>query len=458
MNIKDLIKNQKNYFSTQKTKDILVRKAALKRLLEQINLHENEIAEALYNDFRKSKFESFETEIGIVQSELRHYLKKIKKWAKPKLVLPAIINFPSCSKIYPEPYGTVLIISPWNYPFQLAITALLGAVAAGNTVVLKPSELTPNTSKVLNEIITSTFDKNHVAVVEGDVAVAQKLLEERWDYIFFTGSVSVGKIIAKIAAKNLTPVTLELGGKSPCIIDKTASIKLAAKRLVWGKFLNGGQTCIAPDYVVIHKDIATSFISHIKTEIELAYRKNPQLSDDYPRIINLRNFDRLNLLLKNQKVIYGGKTDEKDLYISPTIIENPGLDSEVMKDEIFGPILPFITYEKENEIDNIIENYEKPLSFYIFSKSKSFVNKLISKHSFGGGVINDSIVHFANRKLPFGGVGYSGIGSYHGKQSFDTFTHQKSITKRYNWLDLPIRYAPYKGKLSKLKFLMKYFS
>jgi len=344
MKIKELIKNQKQYFSTQKTKDILVRKEALKKLLKQINLHENEIAEALYNDFRKSKFESFETEISIVQSELRHYLKKIKKWAIPKRVLPAIINFPSCSKIYQEPYGTVLIISPWNYPFQLAITALIGAVAAGNTVVLKPSELTPNTSKVINKIITSSFDKNHVAVVEGDVAVAQKLLEERWDYIFFTGSVNVGKIIAQSAAKNLTPITLELGGKSPCIVDKTASLKLAAKRLVWGKFLNGGQTCIAPDYIVIHKDIASLFMSFVKAEIELAYGKNPQLSDDYPRIINSKNFDRLNGILNNQEIIYGGKTDENDLYISPTIIYNPNLESAVMKEEIFGPILPLLTY------------------------------------------------------------------------------------------------------------------
>lgn len=458
MNIPALVQAQKNHFADQQTKNVSERKQLLKRLLTVVLEKEKEIVDALYLDFKKSEYESVMTETSIVISELKRTIKNINYWAKPQHVTPALLNFPSSSKIYKEPYGAVLIIAPWNYPYQLALVPLIGAIAAGNTVVLKPSELTPNTSKITKEIIESVFDKKLVAVVEGGVDVSTELLAERWDYIFFTGSVQVGKIVAKAAARFLTPVTLELGGKNPCIIDKTANIKLAAKRIVWGKFINGGQTCIAPDYLLIHKSVKDNFVSCFKSEIEIAYGKNPEDSKDYPRIVNQRNFDRLASMLENETFLVGGKTNREDNYIAPTLIDEPSLDSEVMKGEIFGPISPVISYETEKDLENIIHKYEKPLALYVFSGNKKFANKMITKYSFGGGTINDTTVHFANHHLPFGGVGESGIGSYHGKQTFDLFSHKKGVTRRYNWLDLPMRYAPYKGKLKTLKTFMKLFS
>jgi len=458
MDIPKIIHQQKVYFKNQKTKNIGFRKKALQNLKSEILKREADISSALYNDFKKSEFESYATEIGIVLAELSLLIKNMDTWAKPETVMPTMLNFPSWSKIYKEPFGSVLIIAPWNYPFQLAIAPMIGAIAAGNTVVLKPSELTPHTSKIISQIIDAVFDKNHVTSIEGDVAVAQELLEQRWDYIFFTGSVPVGKIIAKAAAKHLTPTTLELGGKSPCIVDESANIKLAAKRLVWGKFINGGQTCIAPDYILIHESVKTQFTDFFKKEIELAYGIDPQKSEDYPRIINSKNFNRLQLMISDEELLIGGEMDEKDLYIAPTLINNPSLDSEAMKDEIFGPILPILTYTTEENIDEIIMHYEKPLSFYIFTTKNLFANKMIHKYAFGGGVVNDTIVHFANHRLPFGGVGHSGMGGYHGKATFDTFTHKKGVTKRYNWLDIPLKYAPYTGKLKTIKFFLKYFS
>ncbi len=458
MNIPNILQHHKKFFSTQKTKDISFRKLALQKLLQELQKREKEITDALYLDFKKSEFEAVLTETAIVISELKLTLKKMNSWAKPKHITPTVLNFPSSSKIYREPYGTVLIIAPWNYPFQLALAPLIGAVAAGNTVVLKPSELTPNTSKIIHKIITTVFEKNHVAIIEGGVSVSQELLAQYWDYIFFTGSVHVGKIIAKAAAENLTPVTLELGGKNPCIIDETANLKLAAKRIVWGKFINAGQTCIAPDYLLIHTSVKEKFVSFFKQEIAHAYGENPQESNDYPRIVNQRNFDRLATMLSNETFLVGGKTDKNDLYISPTLIDQPHLDSEVMKGEIFGPISPIISYIDVSEIDKIISKYNKPLALYVFTTNNTFAKKIIKKHTFGGGTINDTTVHFANNRLPFGGVGESGIGSYHGKQTFDLFSHKKGIVKRYNWLDIPLRYAPYNGKLKTLKTFMKYFS
>ena len=458
MDIPKIIHQQKVYFKNQQTKSVAFRKKTLQNLQSEILKREADISKALYSDFKKSAFESYATEIGIVLAELSLIIKNMNTWAKPKTVLPTMLNFPSWSKIHKEPFGSVLIIAPWNYPFQLAIAPMVGAIAAGNTVVLKPSELTPHTSKIISQIIDVVFEKKHVIAIEGGVSTAQQLLDQRWDYIFFTGSVTVGKIIAKAAAKNLTPTTLELGGKSPCIIDESANIKLAAKRLVWGKFINGGQTCIAPDYILIHESVKSKFIDSFKKEIELAYGTNPQQSEDYPRIINNKNFNRLQLMLSDEELLIGGKTDEDDLYIAPTLINNPNLGSEVMKSEIFGPILPVLTYTSEENIDEIIMYYEKPLSFYIFTTKNSFANKIINKYAFGGGVVNDTIVHFANHRLPFGGVGHSGMGSYHGKATFDTFTHKKGVTKRYNWLDVPIKYAPYTGKLKVIKFFLKYFS
>ena len=455
MNISELIQSQKNFFAIQQTKNVSFRKETLKKLQKELLKRENDIIKALYDDFKKSEYEAVMTEISIVLTELKMTLKNLNSWSKPKRVLPSLLNFPSSAKIYKEPYGTTLIIAPWNYPYQLAFAPLLGAVAAGNTVILKPSELTPNTSKITKEIIETVFNKNHVAVIEGGVSVSQELLAQRWDYIFFTGSVPVGKIVAKAAAEHLTPVTLELGGKSPCIIDETANLKLAAKRLVWGKFINGGQTCIAPDYLLIHTSVKKQFVTYFKDEITNAYGKNPKTSEDYPRIVNTKNFDRLALMLENENCVIGGQTDRNDNYISPTLIDEPNLDSEVMKGEIFGPIFPMISYQTETDFDSVIQKYDKPLALYVFTNRNDFAKKMIAKYSFGGGTINDTTVHFANHRLPFGGVGESGIGSYHGKQTFDVFSHKKGVVTRGNWLDVPTRYAPYKGKLKQLKTLMK---
>lgn len=434
--------------------DIGYRRETLKKLLYNIQKSEDLIAKALYDDFKKPEFEAVLTETNYVISELKDTIKNIRKWAKPKRVLPSLLNFPSSDYIYKEPYGNVLVISPWNYPFQLALCPLISAVAAGNRVVLKPSELTPHTSAAIAKIIQKTFHISHVEVVEGGLEVSNKLLSQRWDYIFFTGSVAVGKIVAKAAAENLTPVTLELGGKNPCIIDDSADLKLAAKRIVWGKFINAGQTCIAPDYILIQKNIKINFISFMMEEITKAYGNKMEKSPDFARIINTKNWLRLANMIDPERVIFGGETDANKLYIAPTLIEEPSLNSPVMKEEIFGPILPILTYETENEIHNVISRYEKPLAFYIFSENKSFTKKLISTYSFGGGCINDTVVHFSNKRLPFGGVGHSGIGAYHGQLSFDIFSHHKGVVKKGNWLDLPMRYAPYKDKLASIKRLL----
>jgi aldehyde dehydrogenase (NAD+) len=432
------------------------RKEILIKLLNAVIIHENEIIQALYDDFKKPAFEAVLTETSYVILELKHTIKNLKDWAKPKRVFPSLLNFPSKDYIFQEPYGKVLVLAPWNYPFQLALCPLISAVAAGNQVVVKPSELTPKTSEIILKIISKVFDKNHVEVVEGGIEVSKQLLSECWDYIFFTGSVAVGKIVAKAAAENLTPVTLELGGKNPCIIDETANLKLAAKRIVWGKFVNAGQTCIAPDYILIQKDMKSHFIDYLKEEITKAYGENPNESPDFARIINAKNWQRLVDMIEPGKVVFGGQSNLKEGYIAPTLVEETSTESTIMQEEIFGPILPILAYEKETEIDSIIAKYEKPLALYVFTENPSFYRQIIQKHSFGGGCINDTIIHFANKRLPFGGVGHSGMGAYHGKLSFDTFSHQKSIVKKANWLDLPMRYAPYKDKLSTIKRMLKW--
>ena len=437
--------------------NINFRKETLIKLLNTVIIHENEIIQALHDDFKKPAFESVLTETSQVVLELKHVIKNMKKWAKPRRVFPSLLNFPSKDYIYKEPYGKVLIIAPWNYPFQLALCPLISAVAAGNQVVVKPSELTPKTSEIIVKIIHKVFDKNHVEVVEGGIEVSQKLLSERWDYIFFTGSVAVGKIVAKAAAKNLTPVTLELGGKNPCIIDETANLKLAAKRIVWGKFVNAGQTCIAPDYILIQKNMKKHFVNFLKEEITKAYGENPEESPDFARIINAKNWQRLVDLIEPEKVVFGGESNPKDNYISPTLVEETSLDSPIMQEEIFGPILPILAYKKESELAAVISKFEKPLALYVFSENPGFQKRIIQNYSFGGGCVNDTIIHFANKRLPFGGVGHSGIGAYHGNLSFDTFSHQKSIVKKANWLDLPLRYAPYQDKLATIRKILKWF-
>jgi aldehyde dehydrogenase (NAD+) len=436
--------------------DLNFRKETLIKLLNNIIIHEDEIIKALYDDFKKPAFEAVLTETSYVISELKDTIKNMSKWAKSKKVFPSLLNFPSTDYIYKDPYGKVLIIAPWNYPFQLALCPLVSAVAAGNQVVLKPSELTGNTAAIIAKIITKTFHVNHVEVIQGGVDVSKNLLAQRWDYIFFTGSVSVGKIVAKSAAEHLTPVTLELGGKNPCIIDETANLKLAAKRIVWGKFMNAGQTCIAPDYILIQKDMKDKFIGYMKEEVTAAYGNNPKESPDFARIINVKNWNRLKEMIDNDKVIFGGQTDASDCYIAPTLIDESDIDSLIMKDEIFGPLLPIIKYSSDADIYTVISKHEKPLSLYVFTENKRFAKQIIQDYSFGGGCINDTVVHFLNKRLPFGGVGHSGIGAYHGALSFDIFSHKKGIVKKANWLDLPLRYAPYKDKLATIKKLLKW--
>jgi aldehyde dehydrogenase (NAD+) len=432
------------------------RKETLIKLLDNLIIHENEIVDALYKDFKKPAFESVITETNYVITELKHTIKKMKSWSKPTRVLPSIINFPSRDYIYKEPYGRVLIIAPWNYPYQLALCPLVSAVAAGNQIVIKPSELTPNTSSIIAKIIRKTFHEEHVKVVEGGIEVSQDLLAQRWDYIFFTGSIPVGKIIAKAAAQYLTPTTLELGGKSPCIVDETAKLKLAAKRIVWGKFLNAGQTCVAPDYILVHQDVKSKFIDFLKQEITLAYGENPEKSNDFARIVNTKNWERVKSLIEPTKVIFGGQSTANSLYIAPTLIDESDIDSELMQEEIFGPLLPILTYRNKADIQIIFSKYEKPLALYVFTENDAFANEIIQKYSFGGGCINDTVIHLSNSRLPFGGVGYSGSGAYHGKFSFDTFSHKKSMIKKATWLDLPLRYAPYNDKLTLVKKLLKW--
>jgi len=455
MEIQKLLDKQRDFFRSGKTKDLKFRKDSLRRLRNEILKREKDIYKALDEDLRKPEFEVYGSEIYIVLEELSLMLKKLKKWSKPKRIRTNLLNFPSNNRIYRQPYGNCLIISPWNYPLHLSFSPLIGAISAGNTVILKPSELSSNTSKLIFEISDSCFEDEHVAVVEGDAEIATMLLKQKWDYIFYTGSVTKGKIVAKMAAESLTPVTLELGGKNPCIVEKTANLNIAARRIVWGKFLNGGQSCVAPDYVIIHESLKESFINLFKIEINKAYGEDVKSSSDLTRIINRETFNRLLTLIKDEKILCGGEADENDLYIEPCLIDSPSMDSKLMKDEIFGPILPLLTYNNESEINNIISSFERPLSLYIFSSDKSFINRSISKYSFGGGAINDTVIQYINNKLPFGGIGNSGYGAYHGKYTFDTFSHSKSITRKFGWLDIPLKYAPYGNKINILKKILK---
>ncbi|MES2853292.1 MAG: aldehyde dehydrogenase [Bacteroidota bacterium] len=436
--------------------EIAFRKESLKKLLHNIIENEEAIIKALYDDFKKPAFEAVLTETNYVISDLKETIKNIDSWAKPKKVFASLLNFPSSDFIYSEPYGNVLILSPWNYPFQLALCPLVAAVAAGNKVTLKPSELTPNTSNIISKIITETFAVKDVVVVTGDATIAQELLNQRWDYIFFTGSVAVGKIVAKAAAENLTPVTLELGGKSPCIVDETANLELSARRIVWGKIINAGQTCVAPDYILVHHKMKNTFVKLLIQEIQKALGTNPEESSDFARIINLKNWERQLRLLENQEILFGGQSNKETLYLAPTLLDEPKMDSLVMTEEIFGPILPILSYESKADIEKIISSFEKPLSLYLFSQNKSFIDEVLQKYSFGGGCINDTVIHLANNRLPFGGVGNSGMGAYHGKLSFDIFSHKKAIVKKGTWLDLPMRYAPYKDKLKTIQKILKW--
>lgn len=456
--IPEILSKQSTFFKSQKTKDVSYRLSLLKALKNEIVSNEQAIYDALKKDFNKPEFETFISEFGLVISELNLVIKNLKKWTKPKRVKSSMLTYPSRDYIYKEPYGNILIIAPWNYPFLLAMEPLIMAIAAGNTVVLKPSELTKHTSQLITDIVQKTCPETVAKSIEGGVKTATELLAQKWDYIFFTGSVSVGKIVARAAAKHLTPITLELGGKSPCIIDETVDLKLVARRISWGKFLNAGQTCISADYIIIKSNIKEAFIEALKIEIIKRYGVNPKESPDFPRIINKKNVLRIADMLEESHVVFGGDIDADDCYIAPTLIDAPNLDSKIMSDEIFGPVLPILTYNTEQDIENIIWNYEKPLALYVFSNNDAFIEQTIKKYSFGGGVINDLLIHFGNHRLPFGGIGASGMGAYHGKTGFNTFSHNKAISKRGNWTDPGVRYAPYKGKFELLKKMFKYFS
>lgn len=453
--IKETLAKQKVFFETGKTKDLQFRVAMLNKLRSAVKSHEKDIMAALKGDLNKAPFEAYATEVGMVLEEINYTLKHISSWVKPKRVRTPLVHFPSSSYLYTEPYGSVLIMSPWNYPFQLTLAPLVGAIAAGNCAVLKPSEYSANTSDIIERISKEIFDESFVAVVRGGREANKTLLNEKFDYIFFTGSTAVGKTVMESAARHLTPVTLELGGKSPCIVDDTADLELAAKRIVWGKFLNAGQTCVAPDYVLVHGRVKEKLIREMKKCITAFYGNNPLGNEDYPKIINQKHFERLLGLLKSGMVVEGGQSEEKTRQIAPTILDKVSWESAVMQEEIFGPLLPVLEFESFDAALSTVNQHSKPLAFYLFTRSKEHEEQAIRRTSFGGGCINDTIIHLANPNLRFGGVGESGMGQYHGKGSYDTFSHVKSIMKKSNWLDVPLRYPPFKNHLSLLKKFMK---
>jgi len=432
------------------------RKETLKKLLYVLDKRESAIIAALRDDFGKPAFETVLTETFVVRSELKATIRNIRKWSKDEFVIPSILNFPSFDRISKEPYGTVLVISPWNYPFQLAMLPVISAYAAGNSVIVKPSELTPNTSELLSNIVSEVFNPIDVEVFQGGPEVSEKLLGRRWDYIFFTGSVAVGRKVAEAASRHLTPVTLELGGKNPCIVTANANLKLAAKRIVWGKFINAGQTCIAPDYLLVSSSVKSKFIGLLKSEIVAAYGERPMDSPDFARIVSEKHLKRLTDMIRIEKVVHGGQSDFQTLYLAPTLIDENDRHSDLMKEEIFGPVLPVLGYDSDNDLDQIISAYEKPLSLYVFSDDTKEADNLMRKFPFGGGCINDVVVHFANSRLPFGGVGNSGTGAYHGKRSFDTFVHKKAVVKRGTWLDITLRYPPYGNKIGRIGKWLKW--
>ncbi|MEO1021577.1 MAG: aldehyde dehydrogenase [Bacteroidota bacterium] len=446
---------QRRYFSSGATRPVSFRKTQLKTLRQLLIDHEKQLIEAVHADFKKPPFETYGTEIGIVRTELGYALKHLEEWVKPQTVSSTLVNFPSKNYIITEPYGNALIIAPWNYPVQLALLPLVGAISAGNTALVKPSELTPATSEVLKQLIGHYFDPSYIHVELGGVETSQALLNLPFNYIFFTGSTRVGKLVMKAAAEHLTPLTLELGGKSPCIIDETANLEITAKRIVWGKFVNAGQTCVAPDYLLVHRSVKDRLVQQLILAIEALYGTDPSLSPDYPRIVNQGHFDRLAALIDPEKVVIGGHTKADECYIAPTVLDHVTWDDRVMEDEIFGPILPVMSYEQLDECIQMVNAQPRPLALYVFSNDSRTQDRLTEEISFGGGAINDTIAQLGNHHLGFGGVGASGFGSYHGKASFDSFSHRKSVMKKPFWPDVPVRYAPYEGKMGIIKSIMK---
>ncbi len=456
MGIQEIHQDQKDFFNSNKTKLVDFRIEQLKLLLKVIKENEADLYKAIYLDFGKSEFETYITELSLLYQEIKHFIKHIKKFSKPKKVSTGLVNFPAKSYIIPEPLGVCLVIGAWNYPYQLALMPALSAIAAGNTVILKPSELPSNTSAIMAKIINNNFHSKYFHVAEGGVELTTELLDLPFDKIFFTGSIPVGKIVYQAAAKNLSPVTLELGGKSPTFVLSDANMKVAAKRIVWAKFLNAGQTCIAPDYIMVEKSVEEKLLIALKEEIQKQYTQNAHLEENYVQIINRKNFERLSELIDPQKIYFGGQIHAEKRLISPTILNNISFQDEIMKNEIFGPLLPIISFTDLNQAIHKVKERPKPLSFYIYSKNRKTIEKLLTEISFGGGAVNDSLMHITNSNLPFGGVGFSGMGSYHGKSGFDTFTHYKSILDKPFWFEPSIKYAPYSSfKMKVLKLLFE---
>lgn len=452
-----IFKNQKEFFESGKTINVDYRIKNLKKLNDIIKKNEDKILNELKKDLGKSNFEGYVTEVGILYDDINFHIKNVKKWSSEEKRKSPIVYYPSKSYIYKEPYGVTLIIGPFNYPFQLVIAPLIGAISAGNTAIIKPSENSRNIALLLEKLINENFPEGYLRVVNplGGKETVSLLLDKPFDYIFFTGSVRVGKLVMQKAAQHLTPVTLELGGKSPCIVDSDAKLKLAAKRIVWGKFLNAGQTCVAPDYLCVHKSVKDELLKLIINEIRVQFGENVRNSEDYPRIVNKSSLERLSGYLNDGKIYYGGNIDEDNLYMEPTLIIKPDLNSPLMSDEIFGPILPILVYEDLDNVIKFINHREKPLALYYFSESKKKIKYVLTSTTSGGVTINDTIIHVANPNLPFGGVGSSGVGKYHGKESFETFTHNKSVMKRGTFIEFNIRFAPYKNKLNLVKRIMK---
>jgi aldehyde dehydrogenase (NAD+) len=449
--LQTLVQQQRNFFSTGQTKPIAFRLGQLQNLQQAITKYQAAIVEAAKQDLGRPEYEAY-FEIATI-AEIKQALKSLKQWMKPQRVASPIDQFPSTAWIQPDPLGVVLIIGPWNYPFQLVISPLVGAIAAGNCAILKPSEHAPHTAKVVAEMIQSAFDPQYIAVAQGDAEVSQQLLAEKFDHIFFTGGTAIGRVVMAAAAKHLTPVTLELGGKSPCVVEDDARLDYAAKRIAWGKFINAGQTCIAPDYLLVNRRIKQDLLTKIKAYIQEFYGTDPSTSPDYGRIINQRHFSRLASFLDNGNPMIGGQTDPETRYIAPTLLDNVSWDAAVMQDEIFGPILPVVEYGELEEAIALINARPKPLALYFFSNDSRKQAQMLQSTSSGGVCINDTVMHIAVSALPFGGVGESGMGRYHGKASFDTFSHYKSVLKKGMWLDLAWRYAPYTE--SKLKLIKK---
>ena len=450
MKIHEIVEKQREFFHTGVTLSVDYRIQALRQLKKWIQENEKEIAQAIQDDLGKSAFESYMCETGLVLSEITYMLKHVRSYAREKTVWTPLAQFCSRSFQKPSPRGVVLIMSPWNYPFMLTMDPLVDAIAAGNTAVLKPSAYSPHTSALLVRMIKDIFPEKYITVISGGREENQALLDEHFDYVFFTGSQTVGKYVMKKAAEHLTPVTLELGGKSPCIVTKDANLKLAAKRIVFGKYLNCGQTCVAPDYVYCDSQVKDAFVKEIKRQIVKQYGKNPLKNPDYGKIINEKHFNRVRALIAPEKLVYGGKTKAETLQIAPTVMDRVTWEDAVMQEEIFGPILPILTYHSLDEVIYRLQNMAKPLALYIFTSKKSLADRVLSSCNFGGACVNDTIIHLATSEMGFGGCGESGMGAYHGKIGFDTFSHYKSVVDKKTWLDLPMRYQPYKAIYDKL--------